>query len=193
MRFKSVIDREKIKTDEELLAYSEEYYNGLDAQAEVIIKSVGILKKVISNLLSEGAEESYQKICILLESKEYKMYSGFNFELICFNIAKKIYLLEKDDGRTLLEKIKDISDFYDLYMKMTYALRRIQLFGEDAADMTIQIIKKYELSVYALIVFLEDCIVGGKKKTAEIIARKCIGHYNETECLMLNKYFEISQ
>ncbi len=172
MRFKPIIDTSTLKTDEELRRFADNYFDELFENKRCISAGICIFKGRINEKLQERTRASYEFIVSTVNTDEYKQSEEYDIELKYFETASKIYCAEKNENaKTIFDTIEYLDDFFNIWSKMVFYFRRIQLGMSKAVTQEImKYIRSMKLSVYVPIYILQDCKIGNKEKIAATLA-----------------------
>lgn len=162
--------------------YTDIYFRGLQEMKPAVFAGICSLKGKINEKLQEHRQFAYNSIVALVNSEEYNRIAQYDYELLCFHTATKIYLLERGNTSNLFDYIDDVDGFQEIFQQMIFYFRRIQLrWAKPLQVECLTYARQKNISVYGVAQILLDCRLGGKAQIAmslsDLYAEQ--GFYNE--------------
>ncbi|MGN0346902.1 MAG: hypothetical protein ACI4DU_06415 [Lachnospiraceae bacterium] len=162
--------------------YTDTYFRAQQELKPAIFTAVCSLKGRINERLQEHRQFAYNAIVGMVSAEDYDQIAQYDYELLCFHTATKIYLLERGNTTSLFDYIDDVDGFQEIYQQIIFYYRRIQLrWAKPLQTECLTYARQKNLSVYALTQILLDCRLGGKEQIAMSLSDMYAeqGFYNE--------------
>ena len=189
-----------VEGKEKLLRDTDRYYvDGAETKA-AIYTAVCVVKGRINEKIQERSRRAYVKLVEYCASDEFASVAGYDSELIVFPETIPVYMMECEDRKEhpvagdkpfVYDCINYIDDFYNLYMKMLFYFRRLQLglTGTDKAEV-LKYIKDKRISVFLVARLLSVVPLGDKDKITVELADMYSRENNYSEALFLVSFME---
>ena len=168
-----IIDLKQYNTDEKVEEYAESYFEFLAENKSMINAQRCIFKGRINEKIQERRIPAYDVIAALVNTEEYTKVKQFDNELNCMTIAADIYRMERDHMQTtLFDSFDYVDDFFRIYNKILFFLRRIQI-GVNIKVMVEfpKYLRERKLSVFVPMCILYSSQLGDKELIALDLAK----------------------